>query len=228
MRAFLLAAGLGTRLAPLTEHTPKCMLPIGGRPLLDIWLDSLAGAGVDEVVVNLHHLPHVVEAHLATRTGAPKIQMFFEPVLLGSAGTLVANKEFVNGEAMFLACNADNLTDFDLGRLVDCHRSGDAVATLAAYHSDNPSACGVLEADEDGRLTGFVEKPSEPRSDLVNAGLYAFHPSVLDEIDGPAPQDIGYDLLPGLVGRARVVMIDGYFRDIGTPLSYSDAQDEWP
>ena len=117
MKAFLLAAGLGTRLRPITDTTPKCMLDIGGRPLLDIWLDAFECAGVDEVLVNLHHLPDVVRRHLAARTGLPIVRTVFEPELLGSAGTLLANREWIAGEEAFLACYADNLTDFDVRSL---------------------------------------------------------------------------------------------------------------
>ena len=88
MKAFLLAAGVGSRLRPITDTIPKCMVPIDGQPLLDIWLDAFDRAGVDEVLVNLHHLPDVVRRHLAARTGPPAVRTFFEPELLGSAGTL--------------------------------------------------------------------------------------------------------------------------------------------
>ena len=228
MKAFLLAAGLGTRLRPITDTIPKCMLIIDGRPLLDIWLESFARAGVEEVLVNLHYLPEVVRSHLAERNEPPEVRTFFEPELLGSAGTLLANRHWVDDDDFFLACNADNLTDFDLGSLVAAHRDRNATATLAVFHSDNPSAGGVVELDDGGRITGFVEKPSEPVSDLVNAGMYAFQPGVLDEIDGILPKDIGYDLLPRLVGRARAVTVEGYFRDVGTVDDYRRARKEWP
>lgn len=228
MKAFLLAAGLGTRLRPLTDTTPKCMLDIDGRPLLDIWLEAFADVGVDEVLVNLHHLPDIVRRHLAARDGLPSVHAVFEPELLGSAGTLVANREWIGGEDFVLACNADNLTDFRLQTLIDAHRAQDTIATLTVFHSDNPSAGGVLELDASGRVTGFTEKPAEPVSDLVNAGMYAFCPGVLDEIDPTPPCDIGYDLLPRLVGRARAVPVEGYFRDIGTPEAYRRARREWP
>jgi mannose-1-phosphate guanylyltransferase len=228
MKAFLLAAGIGSRLRPITDTTPKCMLPIGGRPMLDIWLDTFAQAGVDDVLVNLHHLPEVVREHLAARTGPPNVQMFYEPELLGSAGTLIANRHWVAGEDLFLACNADNLTDFDLQTLIKAHREHGGVATLGVFHSANPSSGGVLEVDAAGLVTGFEEKPENPASDLVNAGIYAFSPSLLEEIKGGLPKDIGYDLLPRLVGRARVVPVEGYFLDIGTPDAYRRALEEWP
>src|SRR5207237_10090662 len=124
------------------------------------------------------------------------------------------------------AWNADNLTDFDLRVLISEHRDHGAIATLTVFHSKNPSAGGVVEIDDTGIVTGFTEKPSEPVSDLVNAGMYAFHPCLFAEIDGP-PADIGYHVLPRLVGRARAVLVKEYFRDIGTVESYQRAQQEW-
>jgi mannose-1-phosphate guanylyltransferase len=228
MKAFLLAAGVGSRLRPITDTIPKCMVTIDGQPLLDIWLDAFDRAGVDEVVVNLHHLPDVARRHIAARTGPPAVRTFFEPELLGSAGTLIANREWVDGEDLFLACYADNLTDFDLRSLVQAHREHDAIATLTVFHSERPWAGGVVEIDAAGLVIGFVEKPANPVSDLTNAGMYAFHPSVLEEIDGLPPKDIGFDLLPRLVGRARAVLVEEYFRDIGTADAYRRAREEWP
>ena len=228
MKAFLLAAGVGSRLRPITDTLPKCMVVIDDRPLLGVWLDAFDRAGVDEVLVNLHHLPDVVRDHIAARPGPPAVRTFFEPELLGSAGTLAANRRWVDGDEMFLACNADNLTDFDVRSLIDEHRGHDAIATLTVFHSETPSAGGVVELDRDGTVTGFAEKPAEPVSDLVNAGMYAFHPRVLDEISGPGPRDIGHHLLPRLVGRARAMPVEGYFRDIGTVEAYRRAREEWP
>lgn len=227
MRAFLLAAGRGTRLSPITDTLPKCLVPIGGRPLLDIWLDSLARAGVEEVLVNTHHLAHLVREQVSIRTGPPLVRVTHEPELLGSAGTLLANRDFVVNEEMFLVVNADNLTDFDLSELVEAHRVSDTLATLAVFRASVPTECGIVEVAGD-RVIGYVEKPSDPPSDLANAGMYAFSPAVLDEIDGPLPKDIGYDLLPLLVGRARAVSTESrYFIDIGTPVALRRARREW-
>jgi mannose-1-phosphate guanylyltransferase len=228
VKAFLLAAGMGNRLRPLTDATPKCMLEFGDRPLLDMWLDAFDRAGVEEVLVNLHHLPDMVRRHLAGRTGPPVVRTVFEPELLGSAGTLRANRRWVEDEEFFLACYADNLTDFDLRSLVGAYQDHAVVATLAVFHSDNPSAGGVVELDGTGGVIGFTEKPSTPVSDLTNAGMYAFSPGLIDEIDDRLPRDIGYDLLPRLVGRAQAVLVEGYFRDIGTADAYWRAREEWP
>jgi mannose-1-phosphate guanylyltransferase len=228
VKAFLLAAGVGSRLRPITDTTAKCMLVIDDRPLLDIWLDAFDHAGVDEVLVNLHHLPDTVRRHLAARPGPPAVRTVFEPTLLGSAGTLLANRQWVDDEELFLVCNADNLTDFDVRSLIDAHRQHGGIATLTLFHSPQPSAGGVVEIDAAGQVIGFVEKPAHPVSDLTNAGIYAFHPSVLGEIDARPPKDIGYDLLPRLVGRSRSVLVEGYFRDIGTADAYRRAREEWP
>jgi mannose-1-phosphate guanylyltransferase len=228
MKAFLLAAGIGSRLRPITDAVPKCLVPVGGRPMLDIWLDAFDQADVDEVLINLHHLPDEVRHHLAARGGTPAVRTFFEPELLGSAGTLAANRTWVDGEEMFLVCYADNLTDFDLSSLIRVHREHHAIATVTVFHSERPSAGGVMELDAAGTVVGFEEKPAHPVSDLVNAGMYAFRPDVLDELDGLPPLDIGYDLLPRLVGQAKAVPVEGYFRDVGTIEAYERAQREWP
>jgi mannose-1-phosphate guanylyltransferase len=227
MRAFLLAAGQGTRLRPITDTTPKCLVEVDGRPLLDIWLDAFAKAGIQEVLVNTHHLAGRVAAHVAERTSPPVVRLSHEPVLLGSAGTLLANRDFVADDDMFLVVNADNLTDFDLGVLIDAHRADTTIATLTVFRAPRPSECGIVDVVDD-RVVGFAEKPAEPRSDLANAGIYAFHSKVLDEIPEPLPRDIGFDLLPRLVGLARALTLDdAYFLDIGTPAALERARSEW-
>jgi mannose-1-phosphate guanylyltransferase len=228
MKAFLLAAGVGTRLRPITDHTPKCMVDIAGSPLLDIWLDALAAAGVDEVLVNVHHFPDVVLDHVRRRAGGPAVVTSYEPSLLGSAGTLRAHRAWVADEPYFLVFNADNLTTFDVRDLIAFHASGDAVATIAVFRSPQPESGGVVELDAHARIIGFEEKPRVPSSNLVNAGMYAFDPVVLDELANTPTPDIGFDLLPRLVHRARAVVVDGYFRDIGTVEAYEQAQVEWP
>ena len=227
MRAVLLAGGLGTRLRPLTDEIPKCLVEVGGRSLLDHWLDAFARAGFSDVLVNTHHLPELVERHLRSRAGrAPTVTVAHEPQLLGSAGTLLAARAFLGGHD-FVAVNADNLTDFDITRLVRAHRDGGAIATLATFHTPTPSRSGILQVD-DGVVTGFDEKPAAPRGDLANAGMYAFSPAVLDLIDVEMPQDIGYHLVPRLVGRARAVDIgDAYLADIGTHDALAQARHDW-
>ena len=175
MKAFLLAAGVGSRLRPMTDVTPKCLLTVDGECLLDLWLEALGRAGVEEVLVNLHHLPQQVEAHLARHSGRPCVRTAFEPELLGSAGTLLAHRHWVRGEDAFLVCNADNLTDFDLGTVIDAHRRGEELATLAVFRSDRPRTCGIVSVDdaqtELGARCGPIISSAAPRTKYSLQGL---------------------------------------------------------
>jgi mannose-1-phosphate guanylyltransferase len=227
MKAFLLAAGLGSRLRPLTDEKPKCLLPIGGTTLLDMWLDAFDRAGVSEVLVNTHYFADQVERHLDARNRPPAVRTTYEVELLGSAGTLMANRDWVEGESFFLACNADNLTDFDLGTLIDAHLRAGEMATLTLFRASDPRACGIVQLDECGRMIEFAEKPALPKGNLANAGMYAFSPAAIDQCPKGIPRDIGYHLLPGLVGKAHAVVIDSFFRDIGTIDGYREAGQDW-
>jgi mannose-1-phosphate guanylyltransferase len=229
MKAFLLAAGLGTRLRPLTDTVPKCLVPVAGRPLLELWLDNFRGAGVDEVLVNLHHMAEQVQSSLAAHRGDPRVRTSYEPTLLGSAGTLAAGREFVGSDEVFLAVNGDNLTDFDLRRLVVALEAApSAQAAIAVFHAPRPQACGILEV-EDGVVTSFEEKPAAPRSDLANAGMYAFRRPVLDLVPETRPVDIGTHLLPRLVGCSVAVPVgEAFLLDVGTPDALARAEAEWP
>lgn len=231
MKAVLLAAGQGRRLRPLTHATPKCLVTVAGRTLLDRWLDTLAAVGADEVLVNTHHLAGRVRAHVRARSGPPVVHLVEEPVLLGSAGTLRANAGFVADEELFLCVNADNLTTYDPAHLVDAHRAGGAVATLTLFRTPHPTRCGIVDV-RDGMVVDFEEKPRNPRSDLANAGIYAFSPPALELIPAAAPGqavDIGFHLLPRLVGRARAVELPPgtTLTDIGTLEALDRARREW-
>lgn len=229
MKAFVLAAGLGTRLRPLTDRVPKCLVTVDGRPLLDLWLDGLDELGVGDVLVNVHHLSEQVRHHVAARRRGPRVTVSHEPVLLGSAGTLVANRDFVGEDDVFLAVNGDDLTDFDVSLLADALEARpSAEAAVAVFRAPRPEACGIVEVTG-GVMTSFEEKPRHPRSDLANAGMYAFRRSVLDLVPDRSPVDIGTDLLPLLVDRAVVVPVgDAFLLDIGTPEALARAESEWP
>ncbi len=219
MKAVLLAAGLGTRMGEITRTTPKCLLPIAGRPLLGRWLEQLARAGVDEVLVNTHHLAEQVRDFAAAAAPAPRVRLFHEPELLGSAGTLAANRAFLAGEDAFLAVYADNASTVDLRELLHQHRA-DSAATLGLFRVPDPERRGIVELDAEGRVTAFVEKPARPRGDLAWAGLLVGTPRLLDAIPALRPCDLGHHVLPRLAGRVRGALVRGYHADIGTPEAY--------
>lgn len=223
MKAIILAGGLGTRLRPLTASVPKCLVPIGGVPLLELWLRECERAGVDAVLVNTHYLAGCVEEFVAARQGVP-VKLAYEPELLGSAGTLAANWDFVDGEESFLVVYADNLTTFSLAELIAFHASHTQIASVALFRSPNPSACGIVEMREDGLITGFQEKPEHPPGNLANAGLYVFRHEVRRFLPADVPADIGRSLMPALAGRSMGLPIRGYFIDIGTLENYYSAQ----
>lgn len=229
MKAILLAAGRGTRLRPLTDTTPKCLMPIGGVPLLHIWLDLCQAHGITDVLINTHHLPEAVEACARRSAARVTVSIAFEPVLLGTAGTVRANAGFVAGEPDFFVLYADNLTNADLGELLRFHRRHRPVATLGLYETSEPHLKGIVVCDEEGLVLHYEEKPQAPRSALANAGLMIGTPGLVASLPADAgTPDFGFDVLPRLVGLARARRITGYVRDIGTHDSLAIAQREWP
>ena len=216
-RALLLAGGIGSRLRPITDTTPKCLVEVAGRPLLEYWFDALAKAGIREVLINTHHLPGPVRSFLDVKNSQGfRAVEFFEPELLGSAGTVAANPGWADGADDVLIIYADNLSDLDLKDFMDFHRGHGDAFTVLLFHAPNPKACGIAELDEAGCVVGFEEKPAEPKSDLANAGIYAVTAAAWREMAGMKAFDLGFDVLPKFVGRMRGYIHCGYHRDIGT------------
>ena len=215
MKAFLLAAGFGTRLRPLTDTVPKCLVPICGKPLLSHWLELLQDHGVTDVYINTHYLAEKVrefiENHNRKNSGITLHEMY-ENVLLGSGGTVREGKEFVFGED-FLICYADNLTDIDLTKLVERHKAEKPVLTMALFHSPNPEQCGIATLCND-IITEFTEKPKNPASDLANAGIYVASPEIFDYLPQKEVLDFGHDVLPKLCGKMIGVEADCFTMDI--------------
>ena len=229
MKAFLLAGGRGERLRPLTLTCPKCLVPINGVPLIEIWLERCRQQGIDEVLVNVSHHADRVREFLARRSGAPRVELVVETEPHGTAGTVSMNRGFVEGEDSFWVIYADNLTDCSLAAMLDAHRRHEELLTMALFHAPDPSAAGIVETLPDGRIVSFEEKPAHPRGDLASAGIYLARAGLLGELT-PAPGrilDFGFDVLPHLVGRMYGHVIDGYFADIGTPAALARASAAW-
>jgi len=216
-KAILLAGGLGTRLRPLTDTTPKCLVDIAGRPLLDYWFDALGRVGIRDVLINTHHLPEPVRRYIEQKNaqGFRAVESF-EPVLLGSAGTICAHRDWADDAADVLIIYADNLSDVDLGLLLESHRTGSTPVTMLLFHAPDPRACGIAELDNGSRIIRFEEKPAAPKSDLANAGVYAVTAAAWREIADMGAFDIGFEVLPRFTGRMRGHLHAGYHRDIGT------------
>ncbi len=216
--ALVLAAGYGLRLRPITETTPKCMVEIGGRPLLDHWVHALLHAGVRRAVVNTHHLPEPVAAYArhVRETTPLELHDAFEETLLGSGGTLARHRDLADGTDCVVIVYADNLSAVDLRALVAEHRAQRHPFTMALFRAENPRACGIATLADDGTVTAFTEKPEQPASDLANAGVYVLDADAYREAADLGGADIGFDVLPRFVGRMHGSPIRGYHRDVGT------------
>lgn len=220
MRALLLAAGLGTRLYPITQSLPKCLVPIRGRPLLDYWFDHLFGSGeIERALVNTHYLAAQVEEHVAKSRWAAQVDLVHEDELLGTAGTVKANRRYI-GDESFLVAHADNLTTFDVVSFIAAHaaRPPDCAVTMLTFRTDNSRSCGIVELDKSGLVIGFHEKVENPPGNLANAAVYIFTPEVADFIAAVPGSviDLSTQIIPRFIGRILAVEGKGYHRDIGT------------
>jgi len=228
-KALLLAGGLGTRLRPITDTTPKCLVDINGRPLLDYWFAALRKAGIKDVLINTHHLPGPVRDFIAQKNSEGfRAAETFEPVLLGSAGTITANRTWGDDADDVVIIYADNLSDLDVTALLTAHRNHGLPLTMLLFHAPNPKACGIAELDSTGRITAFEEKPALPKSDLANAGVYAVTAAAWREIADLKAFDLGYDVLPRFAGRMQGHTHEGYHRDIGNLDALAAAREAAP
>ncbi len=233
MKALILAAGLGTRLRPLTDQTPKCLVPIGGRPLLSYHLDALQNIGVSDVLINTHYLSDQVESFLEQyRQGVRDMSIVtaYEESLLGSAGTLKMNQDFFKGEEDFLVVYGDDLTNLDYARLLKLHKQKKGICTIACYYEKHPEQKGVVIFDANGQITEFKEKPKkeEINTNDANAGIYVVNQEIFKML---APMekpllDFGYDVFPPLLRENKAMFVyqmEEFFLDIGTPENYNFA-----
>ncbi len=229
-RAVLLAGGLGTRLRPITENTPKCLVPIHGKPLLDYWLELLFDGGLERVLINTHWLPEPVGAHVRASPYASRIELVHEPELRGTGGTILANRKFF-GDRPFLVAHSDNLTDFDLSAFVAAHvnRPAGVDVTMLTFRSDDPQSCGILELNSQSIVTAFHEKVEDPPGDLANGAVYIFEPSVVAFMEGLGKPvvDLSGEVLPHYLNKILAVKTDGYHRDIGSVESLRRAEVEF-
>lgn len=229
MKAFLLAAGHGTRLRPITNEVPKCLVPIRGTPMLAIWLRLCKNLGITELLINLHAHSNAVRTFLAQCGDVPvPVRVVEEKQLLGSAGTLRANRRWVEGEDLFWVFYADVLHRADLRAMLGLHQRHRLAATLGVYEVSDPRRCGIVTANSDGIIEDFVEKPTHPAGKMAFSGLMIGTRAMLDAIPDGVPTDIGFHVLPRLTGQMLAFPIRDYLLDVGTPEKYRQAQDTWP
>jgi mannose-1-phosphate guanylyltransferase len=225
MRAVILVGGFGTRLRPLTLSTPKQMLLLAGRPMIEWVVAGLGARGVDEVVLALGYRPDAfTEAYGdGTIAGVP-VHYAVEPEPMDTAGAIGFAARSVGIDETFVAVNGDVITDLDLEALVGLHRQRGAAGTIALTPVEDPSRYGVVPIGPDGRVEAFIEKPprDEAPSNWINAGTYVLEPSVLERIPATGRTSIERAVFPAMVeaGELFALQSDAYWVDAGTPASY--------
>ena len=226
MKAILLAGGKGTRLRPLTIHTPKPIVPIFNRPFLHYQIDLLKQVPeIDEVILSLNYQPRRIEEVFGDGSDVGiKIRYVVEPSPLGTAGAVkYAGENLTDSVVVF---NGDVLTQIDLGAVLRLHRERAAKATIVLTPVENPSAYGLVETDERQNITRFLEKPKadEITTNKINAGIYVLEPDTFDRIPSEVPWSIERSYFPSLIERQETFVAyvyDGYWIDIGTPEKYT-------
>lgn len=228
MRAILLAAGFGTRLRPLTDTIPKCLVPIKGKPLLEIWLERLSEANLGPFLVNTHYLSSQVERFILSSSLKKQIKLVYEPVLLGTAGTLLTNIDFFEGKDGMLI-HADNYSLADFKAFINAHekRPAGCLMTMMTFKTDSPSECGIVELNKEGIVVGFHEKVEWPPSNLANGAVYIISPQMLNILmeDFLQVSDFSTEVLPHFIGKIFTYETKEVFMDIGTPETYKMAND---
>jgi mannose-1-phosphate guanylyltransferase len=215
MKAMVLAAGLGTRLRPLTYEITKPMVPVLDRPVMEHIIDLLARHSIDQVIANLHYFPDSIREHFGER-----ISYRYEPELLGTAGGVRACADFFAGEP-FLVISGDALTDIDLTAFIARHREAGGIATLAVKKVSDTREYGVVLHDREGRITGFQEKPKaeEALSNLGNCGIYLFGPEIFDYFPERPFVDWAQDVFPVLLENDvpfHIHEVREYWNDVGS------------
>ena len=225
MKAILLAGGKGTRLRPLTIHTPKPIVPIFDRPFLQFQLDLLKQVPeIDEVILSLNYQPRRIEEIFGDGGDSGLgLKYVVEPAPLGTAGAVRYAGESLRESVVVF--NGDVLTQVDLGAVIALHRERRAKATIVLTPVDNPRAYGLVETDADSNIRRFLEKPEEDQitCDTINAGIYILEPDTFDRIPADTPWSIERSFFPSLIERGETFVAyvyRGYWIDIGTPEKY--------
>jgi mannose-1-phosphate guanylyltransferase len=225
MKAILLAGGKGTRLRPLTVHTPKPIVPILNRPFLYYQIDLLTQVPeIDEVILSLNYQPRRIEEIFGEGAGlGVRLRYVVEPMPLGTGGAIrYAGDSLTDSVVVF---NGDVLTEVDLGAVLRLHRERRAKATIVLTPVENPRAYGLVETDAEGNIKRFLEKPGEDEitCNTINAGIYVLEPDTFDRIPKDTAWSIERSFFPSLIERGETFVAyvyNGYWIDIGTPAKY--------
>jgi mannose-1-phosphate guanylyltransferase len=225
MKAMVMAAGLGTRLRPLTYEIPKPLVPVANRPIMEHILALLGRNGLGEVIANLHWFPDTIRNRFGDGSGfGTELTYSYEEELLGTAGGVRNVRDYFGSEP-FLVMAADALTDVDLTALAEAHRTNDGLVTLAVKPVSNVREFGVVVTGSDGRIQGFQEKPdpAEALSNLANCMIYVLEPEAFDYFPDEPVIDFALNVFPALLEHDvpfHVHVTDAYWNDVGSLPEY--------
>jgi NDP-sugar pyrophosphorylase family protein len=230
MKAMVLAAGLGDRLKPITDHLPKPLLPIANRPVMAYIIEHLARHGFTEIIANLHYRGDQIRDYFGDGSQfGVHLTYTVEDRLWGIAGGVRRCRDFF-GDDTFLVIGADDLTDMDLTEFLALHRAKQSIATIGLAEVEDTAQFGIVVTDAEGRIQRFVEKPEgEAPSNAANTQVYLFEPALFDFIPPHRKYDFGFQTFPAMVA-AQVPFygfrLSGYWRDIGSMQDYLAAQSD--
>jgi mannose-1-phosphate guanylyltransferase len=225
LKAVIMVGGPGTRLQPLTDETPKSVLPVLNRPFMEYTLAYLKQFGIEDIILTLSYLPEVIRDHFGDGSQyGVHLTYCLEKEPLGTAGAVKNAEEYL--DSTFVALNGDVFTDMDLDDMLVLHRNKEAVATMSLSWVDDPSAFGVVETSSDQRVKRFTEKPTaaEATTNWINAGTYILEPEVLEHIPVNSHYMFEKGLFPSLLDMGKPVYgypSRGYWLDMGTPEKYA-------
>lgn len=230
-RALLLAAGMGTRLRPLTLKKPKCLVEIAGKPMLEHWLVKLEAIECEAVLINTHYMKEHVEEFVKNRKkSGMRIQTIHESKLLGTAGTLIENEKFFK-DRMGLLIHADNAMKENLDTLIKIHQHerDKYMLTMLTFKTENPRSCGIIEFNNEGKIKKFHEKVSNPPGNLANGAVYVFESGLIEAMKEitPRPIEFSNDVIPYILDHINTYETKLSFIDIGTPNNLLQAQTIW-
>lgn len=230
MKALFLAGGKGTRLKPLTDKLPKPMVPIMNKPLLERTMVHLKNSGISDIVISSCYQSQHIEAYFGTgeQLGL-KIQYVVEDIPLGTGGAI--KKAGARFSDTFIVFNSDILSDIDMKKMMEYHKSSHALATIAVTEVKDPAAYGVIEYNTDGYAISFIEKPKPEQicSNFVNAGIYILEPEILKEIPADSVVSVEREVFPGILAKGNKIAVykdNSYWMDIGTLEKYLQAHQD--
>ena len=224
MKAILLCAGKGMRLRPYTNNTPKCLMPIKGIPLLEIWLDKLSNAGINDFLINTHYLSEKVNDYINTSKYKKSIKVVYEKELLGTAGTLLKNISFFDEQDGFFI-HADNYTLDDLKDFINFHinRPKSCQLSMMTFETDTPSTCGIIKKNNENIVTKFYEKINKNYGNEANSAVYILSKEFLKIFFEKFPEsnDFSKEVLGSMENKIAAYKTDKLFIDIGTIKNYN-------